>query len=72
MSGVGELAHELINQRIEQERSEGVKTASLAVSQTGCDQCADCGDDIPTERRKAAPFARRCITCQQTFENEKT
>lgn len=30
--------------------------------------CNDCGDPIEPARIAAAPFARRCITCQQLAE----
>ncbi len=31
-------------------------------------ECVDCSDDIPADRLAAAPFARRCITCQSMAE----
>lgn len=31
-------------------------------------ECVDCGDDIPAERLRAAPFAKRCVGCQGTAE----
>ncbi|WP_031207164.1 TraR/DksA C4-type zinc finger protein [Halomonas huangheensis] len=30
--------------------------------------CEDCGDEIPAARRKAAPWATLCLTCQETQE----
>lgn len=30
--------------------------------------CADCGDDIPDERRRAVPGVRRCTHCAQEIE----
>lgn len=30
--------------------------------------CVDCGNEIPERRRKAAPFSKRCIDCQEGFE----
>ncbi|WP_198086620.1 TraR/DksA C4-type zinc finger protein [Variovorax sp. E3] len=38
------------------------------VAGQGRDDCKDCGEDIPCDRRKAAPGAIRCITCQKRFE----
>jgi RNA polymerase-binding protein DksA len=32
------------------------------------DTCAECGDDIPFERLRAYPGARRCVPCQSMFE----
>jgi phage/conjugal plasmid C-4 type zinc finger TraR family protein len=34
------------------------------------EQCEDCGDDIPEERRKAAKGCIRCIHCQGLFERK--
>jgi RNA polymerase-binding protein DksA len=31
-------------------------------------QCIDCGRDIPFERLKAQPTAKRCIACQSAWE----
>jgi phage/conjugal plasmid C-4 type zinc finger TraR family protein len=31
--------------------------------------CIDCEDEIPEARRKAVPGCRRCISCQELFEN---
>lgn len=30
--------------------------------------CEDCGDSIPDKRRKARPFAIRCVGCQEALE----
>lgn len=30
--------------------------------------CIDCGEAIPEARRKALPFAQRCIECQEINE----
>lgn len=32
------------------------------------EDCDDCGDDIPIERRRAAPWTRRCVRCQMLAE----
>lgn len=34
----------------------------------GRNDCADCGDEIPKERRQANPNAQRCADCQTFFE----
>jgi phage/conjugal plasmid C-4 type zinc finger TraR family protein len=31
-------------------------------------ECSDCGDDIGAARKAVAPWATRCIACQQQFE----
>ena len=33
-------------------------------------ECIDCGDDIPFERLRAFPTAKRCITCQEKRERQ--
>lgn len=67
---IGNFGHELAELRAAQERDAGIAKATAAVKQAGSDDCADCGETIDTERRKAAPFATRCITCQQIFEKD--
>lgn len=32
-------------------------------------ECIDCGDPIPERRRKAVPGCKRCVSCQEMFEN---
>ncbi len=41
--------------------------AQLA-TQAANDDCIDCGDEIPTARRQAAPWATTCIGCQSIRE----
>jgi phage/conjugal plasmid C-4 type zinc finger TraR family protein len=33
--------------------------------------CEDCDCLIPEKRLKAAPWARRCVACQEEYETEK-
>lgn len=40
------------------------------VAPSGALECDDCGEPIPEERRRAAPFATRCVECQERFERE--
>lgn len=54
--------------RVAQERDLKLGAVSTLVAGTGSDACEDCGEEIPPERRAAAPFARRCISCQLDFE----
>ena len=35
----------------------------------GTQECVDCGDLIPEQRRKALPYATRCIECQSLVEH---
>lgn len=30
--------------------------------------CVDCGTEIPEKRLRAAPWTKRCISCQEGFE----
>lgn len=59
------------------EQAEKMVAAELQTSMTrnqramttpGTADCMDCGDPIPADRRAAAPFATRCIECQQGAE----
>lgn len=52
----------------EGERQNGIKTASEALSKPGTAVCVDCDTEISEARRKAAPFATRCIECQAARE----
>jgi len=31
-------------------------------------ECIDCGEPIPQARRQAAPWAKRCVYCQELTE----
>nr|WP_255596822.1 TraR/DksA C4-type zinc finger protein [Cognatishimia sp. MH4019] len=44
--------------------------ARSAVRQVGNSDCVECGRQIPEARRQAAPFADRCIDCQQDKERK--
>lgn len=45
------------------------RAAVLLTDAGGGDRgCEDCGDDIPSDRRKAAPGARRCVFCEEARE----
>lgn len=35
-----------------------------------CEDCAICGEPIPSERRQALPGVRTCIECQADLERE--
>jgi len=59
---------ELAEKAVDAERDNGVKRASAALAATGSGICQDCGEEIEAARRAAAPFARRCVTCQRAVE----
>lgn len=56
--------------RLDLERAAIAARAARRVAFSGVMHCEDCSDPIPEERRVAAPFATRCIDCQQKFEKE--
>lgn len=51
-------------------RQRRIENARRALAGSGATHCADCGEPIPEARRRAAPFARRCATCQSERERE--
>lgn len=64
-----------------QKREELARATALAVvqrqiaadlSEAGCEDCIDCGDPIPEDRRKAMPSATRCIGCQEIEDRRET
>lgn len=60
-------SQELINAALEDE----IADAAAAISVRGRDTCAECGAAISAARRIAAPFAVRCIECQELLETER-
>ena len=56
------------NTLAELERLSGVSAVRSKLSGNGQDWCEDCGEDIPQERRAAAPWAVRCAHCQEIKE----
>lgn len=56
--------------RVEQERDRSTRAVRAAVTQPGNVECSDCSATISEARRKAAPFAERCIDCQRAHERE--
>jgi RNA polymerase-binding transcription factor DksA len=45
--------------------------AQRALAIVGEPDCIDCGQGISARRRKVAPFARRCLRCQQDHEENQ-
>lgn len=64
MSDVADLTED----RLDRERSKLTGLLSARVAPSGVTECEDCGEDIPPARLAAAPFATRCIHCQENFE----
>ncbi|MFZ1680746.1 MAG: TraR/DksA C4-type zinc finger protein, partial [Rhizobiaceae bacterium] len=53
---------------VEAEAANAISGARLAVARPGRTVCVDCERPIAEARLKAAPFACRCLVCQETFE----
>lgn len=58
------------------EREAGIRRACATLAaltravgvDPDCTECEACGGDIGAARKAAAPWATRCITCQQAHE----
>lgn len=50
------------------ERDSAAARAMRAVSASGLAECVDCSAPLSEARRRAAPFATRCIACQTSHE----
>ena len=59
---------ELASQLDERNRAEAIDAARAMVEREGTPDCEACGEPVGTERRLAAPWATRCIDCQQAHE----
>lgn len=59
---------DLAETRIDAEREKLGALLRARVAPSGVTECDDCGEAIPPERLAAAPFATRCIHCQENFE----
>jgi phage/conjugal plasmid C-4 type zinc finger TraR family protein len=66
----GEFAIELAQHRVAQERDAGLARVAAIVNRQGELECQTCGVDIPLTRRVAAPFAVRCVDCQNKHEKQ--
>jgi RNA polymerase-binding protein DksA len=52
----------------DQEELRGIEQARERIADGTYGVCVDCGRDIPYERLKAQPSAKRCIACQEAYE----
>lgn len=68
MNDFFERDYELAERLAEAERDAAVSRAVAGVTGVGSVLCIDCGEVIETARRAAAPWAVRCLHCQQEFE----
>lgn len=53
---------------LEGKLSVAVSAARAALAGPGDEICADCGGEIPLQRRVAMPSAIRCVECQAFAE----
>jgi len=60
-------AQELDARYLQQALNEWSKSRPVSDEEPSM-QCLECGGEIPAARRLAVPGCRRCITCQQTWE----
>lgn len=68
MSETTEADREAAQRFSELERSAQLSAIRAGVAGEGTETCVDCDETIEIERRRVAPFARRCITCQEIME----
>lgn len=68
MSRLSNFDREMGEQRIEQERLNGVNAVRRILNSEGNTHCVDCDDEIEERRRHALPSATRCVTCQEKRE----
>lgn len=55
---------------IEHSTARNVSAIQRLTAGSGQDYCEDCGDDLSIERRKAAPWAIRCVPCASIREQK--
>ncbi|MCP1652609.1 TraR/DksA C4-type zinc finger protein [Pseudomonas nitroreducens] len=67
MADIADYANDLVLDRIEDLLHS--RRSRLVVS--SAEYCEDCGEDIPSARRLAAPGCTRCIDCQAMDELER-
>lgn len=70
MTGV-HVDFDLAERLAQAERDAGAARVSARVAGRGCAHCHDCGEHIEAARRRAAPFAVRCLSCQQISERRR-
>lgn len=64
MADIGDQAQALE----EAQRDAALASVRALPCASAASACADCGDDIPPARLKAAPWAVTCIDCQELRE----
>lgn len=67
----GDFMIEQAEARVLAETSRKLAAVSGRLKRPGSKTCQDCGDPIGEERHRTAPFAVRCIECQQKSERKR-
>lgn len=65
MDALQQQAMAQATQRRRETRLTQIEAALLRLSADEYGYCADCGDEIASDRLKANPILMRCISCQQ-------
>ncbi len=61
---------DLAGEVIELTSAHNILLLRAAVTGDGQEYCEDCGDDLSPARRKAAPWAIRCVPCADIHERK--
>ena len=56
---------------VDAERDSAVQRVAAQLARTGTLVCVGCGEQISADRRRAAPWATRCIDCQSRHDRER-
>jgi phage/conjugal plasmid C-4 type zinc finger TraR family protein len=60
-----------VQEQIDATVADGIKRAQSRLPQgPAATHCAECGNEIPDARRRAAPGARLCVTCQDAEDKD--
>jgi phage/conjugal plasmid C-4 type zinc finger TraR family protein len=61
-----------VQEQIDASVAEAVKLARSRIGDgEGLIECEDCAEEIPQARREAVPGVRRCIACQESFDQKQ-
>jgi phage/conjugal plasmid C-4 type zinc finger TraR family protein len=64
----GERAIEQAEAMVQAERDKAIADVRAKLAEPGSEDCEDCGEEIPKQRRDAMPSARRCADCESRRE----
>ncbi|WP_417329542.1 TraR/DksA C4-type zinc finger protein [Halomonas cupida] len=68
MADIADIASEIQERHLEVAMANRPKWTGVDMSAA---ECEECGDEIPSARRQAVPWAKTCIECQQILERRK-